>query len=305
MKLKSLFTAVMALVAVSFLVLPHEVDAKRFGGGSSLGKQSSSFSRKAQPAPPRQQQSTRTQRPMNGAQPPRPSGASRWLGPLAGLAAGGLLASLFMGDAFEGFQFFDFLLVALLILGAVLLFKMLRRGGSRPMTAAYGHSASGPGYARLAAGAESSMQGGLGSGMMPSGLSDHGSGVAGEDETPAWFDGPGFMEAAKLHFIRLQAAWDHADFRDIREYSTPQLFAELRREREKTEGTQFTEVVRLDAELLGSERDGDLVVASVLFSGLIREDERGVAEQFSEIWHLQHDWDTPDGDWLIAGIQQT
>ncbi|NEV62798.1 Tim44 domain-containing protein [Thiorhodococcus minor] len=305
MKMRSFFTMALALVAVSFLALPPDAEAKRFGGGSSPGKQSSSFSRSARPTGPAQQPSAAAQRPMSGAQQsPRQSGASRWLGPLAGLAAGGLLASLFMGDAFEGFQLFDFLLIALLIFGGVMLFRMLKRGGAKPMTPAYGHAAAGQGYARQAAGGRSPMPGGSGSGVKPAGFGDRVRRAAGKDETPAWLDGPGFIEAAKMHFIRLQAAWDHADFKDIRDYTTPQLFAELQRERQKTEGAQLTEVVLLDAELLGTEREGDLLVASVLYSGLIREEEMGVAEEFREIWHVQHDWDSPDGNWLIAGIQQ-
>jgi predicted lipid-binding transport protein (Tim44 family) len=128
---------------------------------------------------------------------------------------------------------------------------------------------------------------------------------AGTDRFPHWFDGPGFLQGAKTHFIRLQAAWDQADFRDIREYTTPQMFAEIQREREQLGGTQYTEVVRIDAQLVTIQRDGDLAVASIRFSGLIREDAQGVAEEFSEIWHVQHVWETPEGDWLIAGIQQS
>jgi predicted lipid-binding transport protein (Tim44 family) len=141
---------------------------------------------------------------------------------------------------------------------------------------------------------------------MPGRLGDTaGPTAAGHDEAPVWFDGPAFAEGAKTHFIRLQAAWDQSDFRDIREYTSPQLFAELQRERQRLgESPQFTEVVRLDAELLGVQRDRDLVVASVAFSGLIREEEDAPAHAFREIWHVQHAWDTRDGDWLIAGIQQ-
>jgi len=127
----------------------------------------------------------------------------------------------------------------------------------------------------------------------------------GMDEAPPWFDGPAFLEGSKTHFIRLQTAWDEADFRDIREYTTPQLFAELQRERIRLgEEQQYTEVVTLEAEIAGVRRDGDRVVASILFSGLIREEQSATADPFREIWHVQHDWDDRDGDWLVAGVQQ-
>jgi predicted lipid-binding transport protein (Tim44 family) len=126
----------------------------------------------------------------------------------------------------------------------------------------------------------------------------------GQDQFPHWFDGVRFLDGAKTHFIRLQAAWDKADFRDIREYTTPALFAELSRERGNLSGEQYTEVVQLQTEMVTIQRDDDLVVASIRFHGLIREDEKGVALPFDEVWHVQHDWASPEGDWLIAGIQQ-
>jgi predicted lipid-binding transport protein (Tim44 family) len=253
----------------------------------SLGKQYSA----PRSTPPRQSQQSAAARSQ--AAPGAAGGASRWLGPLAGLAAGGLLASLFFGDAFEGFQPLDFLLIAALIFGGVMLFRAMRRGVPAP--------AGGGAYAG-AAGTGAPADPGY---LPPSLGGSAASAMAGEDQAPTWFDGPAFLEGAKTHFIRLQAAWDQADFRDIREYTTPQLFAELRRERERIGSQpQYTEVVTLDAELAGVRRDGDLAVASILFSGLIREEESAGAVQFREIWHVQHDWGKRAGDWLIAGVQQ-
>lgn len=275
---------------VATLVPISDAEAKRFGGGGSLGKQYNSMPRQAQP--PRQAQAPAAA-PATAAAPAAASGASRWLGPLAGLAAGGLLASLFFGDAFEGLQLMDILLFAALIIGGILLFRALRRG-SGPVPAAAGA------YGRTA-GASAPF----GHSGMPVQMGEPMRADEGGDEVPVWFDGPAFAEAAKTHFIRLQAAWDQSDFRDIREYTTPQLFAELQRERQRLgDSAQYTEVVRLDAELLGVQRDGDLVVASVLFSGLIREEDDAPANAFREVWHVQHPWERREGDWLIAGIQQ-
>ena len=125
-------------------------------------------------------------------------------------------------------------------------------------------------------------------------------------EAPGWFDGNSFTDGAKTHFIRLQAAWDKGDFRDIRDYTTPEMFAELQRERERLgQESHYTEVLTLEAQLLGTRREGDQLVASVHFTGMIREDQGGEANEVSEIWHVVHDWDAPAGDWLIAGIQQS
>jgi predicted lipid-binding transport protein (Tim44 family) len=289
--MKTLVAFTLALLAATLVTLP-DAEAKRFGGGKSLGKQYSM----PRTAPPAQQATpTRPQAAAPAAQgQAAASGASRWLGPLAGLAAGGLLASLFFGDAFDGLQIMDILLFAALAIGGVMLFRAMRRGSTPSPAPAYGGASGGRGP-RAADG-----------GFMPPDMGGTvPSATAGEDEAPTWFDGPAFVEGAKTHFIRLQAAWDQSDFRDIREYTTPQLYAELQRERERLgPSQQFTEVVRLNAELLGVRRDGDVAVASIRFTGLIREEENAGAEAYDETWHVQHAWAAREGDWLITGIQQ-
>jgi predicted lipid-binding transport protein (Tim44 family) len=134
---------------------------------------------------------------------------------------------------------------------------------------------------------------------MPDATEDYG-------EAPGWFKAASFVDGAKTHFIRLQAAWDQGDFRDIRDYTTPEMFAELQRERERLgQESHYTEVMMLNAELLGTRREDEQLVASVHFTGMIREQQVGEADEVSEIWHVVHDWDSAAGDWLIAGIQQS
>ena len=282
-KLKTLLTLLFALITVSFLTIP-EVEAKRLGGGANLGKQTTMPRQAQSPAAA----SAQTQRPGTAA--PAVGGASRWLGPLAGLAAGGLLAALFFGGAFEGMTAVDWILIAALALGAFYLFRSLRRRTPVPAAVTSAGRVA-PGYGP------------------PGSLTAAGTGGAAgatpRDEAPAWFDGRGFAAAAKDHFIRLQAAWDEGDWQDIGTYTTPQLLAELQREHDHSAHPgQRTEVVTLNSEVLQVQRDGDQVLASVRFSGQIREAAGAAAQPFDEVWHVQHAWASPDGDWLIAGIQQ-
>ena len=125
-------------------------------------------------------------------------------------------------------------------------------------------------------------------------------------QAPSWFDAQAFTAGAKDHFLRMQAAWDRGEFEDIRSYTTPELFVELVRERQALgPAPQATEVVTLNVSLVGMQREGDQAVASLEFSGLIREEQQGVANPFREIWHIQHAWETPAGDWFVSGIQQS
>ncbi len=266
-----------------------EVHAKRFGGGKSFGKQYSGFSRSKS-----SQSSANSNTSPQGAAAAnagRSSGMGRWLGPLAGLAAGGLLASLFFGDAFEGLQIMDMLLFAGLIFGGMMLFKAMRAKSAQRTAGAGPFGAAPPVY---------------GQAQNPVDAGEPVVRDADTGEAPAWFDAAGFADGAKTHFIRLQAAWDKGDFRDIREYTTPEMFAELQREYEKLGGSgHHTEVMMLEAELLGTRREADQLVASVHFTGMIREEQNAGGSDLSEIWHVVHDWDQAQGDWLIAGIQQT
>jgi predicted lipid-binding transport protein (Tim44 family) len=281
--LLTLFVA--ALAATTFYAA--DAEAKRFGGGGSFGKQYSTFSR--QPSTPQKTPNAAAQAPATAAQG-RPSGASRWLGPLAGLAAGGLLASLLFGDAFEGLQIMDILLFAALIFGGLMLFRAWR-GHAAPRPA--GAGALGGNGLGFEAASDLAMTGSNGDAASTLG------------EAPEWFRAESFVDGAKTHFIRLQAAWDKGDFRDIRDYTTPELFAELKREFERLgHSGHYTEVVMLSAELLGTRRERDQLVASIRFSGAIREQQDGNAEDLNEIWHVAHDWDNAQGDWLITGIQQ-
>jgi len=272
----------------ALLVIP-DADARRLGGKKSLGRSTPSALQQRQNASP--QQAARPNAPAN-------SGARRWLGPLAGLAAGGLLAALLFGDAFSGLQLFDFLILAGLIFGGIWLVRSMRRNAAgaarsalqaRTAAASAGSApASGPSF-----GANSDAS-----------AADSGALLEGR-QRPAWFNEQDFLQAAKTHFIRLQAAWDKGDMKDIREYTTPDLFAQLTLERQSDGGEkQFTEVVTLNAELLGLVREGDQIIASVRYSGLVREQENADAEPFSELWHVQRVENQANADWYIAGIEQ-
>jgi len=115
---------------------------------------------------------------------------------------------------------------------------------------------------------------------------------------------PGFLRHTKTYFIRLQAAWDRADINDIREFTTPEMFGELKLQLQERGATpNVTDVVTLDAELLGIETTSNEYLASVKFSGMIKESEHAPAEAFTEVWNLSKPLSGQSG-WVLAGIQQ-
>jgi predicted lipid-binding transport protein (Tim44 family) len=119
----------------------------------------------------------------------------------------------------------------------------------------------------------------------------------------AWFNEESFIQNARTHYLRLQAAWDAGRMDEIREYVTPEMYHELAQQRSGL-GHNFTEVVNLNIEFLGLATEGDTVIAGVRYSGLIREREGTPPHPFTETWHVQRSLTEPDANWYVAGIQQ-
>jgi predicted lipid-binding transport protein (Tim44 family) len=136
-----------------------------------------------------------------------------------------------------------------------------------------------------------------------------GSALAGSQSwgIPAGFDADGFLAAAKCNFVTLQDAWDRADITTLRSMMTDGMVGEIRQqlaERETHTGSQpnKTEVVMLDAQLLGIEEMPDAYMASVEFSGMIREDLSSGPSPFREVWNMTKPISGGSG-WLVAGVQ--
>jgi predicted lipid-binding transport protein (Tim44 family) len=293
-----LMTVLLAFMAVSVGISTAE--AKRMGGGGSFGKQSQGFSRQA---PAQSSQANNATRQNQAAAP----AASPWKGMLGGallgLGLGALLSHLGLGGAMAS-MISTILMVALLAFAVMFIIRMVRRknannNGPRP---AYANNHSGP------SGFTPNIGSGLGN-AQPAAL--QGAGFSSGFDTaeqasgiPADFDTASFVRHAKTYFIRLQAAWDRADVNDIREFSTPEMFAELKMQlQERGASANHTDVMALDADLLGIETIGDDYLASVKFSGMIKESENASTEPFTEIWNLSKPI-TGQGGWTLAGIQQ-
>src|SRR3954470_21368623 len=124
---------------------------------------------------------------------------------------------------------------------------------------------------------------------------------------PAGFDADGFVIAAKRNFQTLQDAWDRSDIATLRSMMTDGMLSEIRaqladRESHLDGQPNKTEVVMLEAQLLGIEDMGGDYMASVEFSGLIREEASAGPSPFREVWNMTKPKNGSSG-WLVAGVQ--
>ena len=324
-KLSALLTTFVVTLGLA-LGTANLAHAKKFGGGGSFGmkKNSSLFERKAtQPKAPASkpaQTAPKQTSPAAGAgaatagKTAAASGASRWLGPLAGLAAGGLLAAMLFGDGFEGFAMMDFLLfLGLAVLGFVLLKRMM--GGraqqqpsySAPMSQQPQQREMTPDHVQMKERqtVAEPMQAGQSMAVptIGSGLSDSVEPVA-ADDMPAWFEADAFVEGSKQNFVNLQAAWDSGDMSEIRSFLTTELAAAIEIElANRGDEANVTVVEEVNAEMVHAGREGEQFIVSIQFSGWIKEGEKADAESFQEVWHIARDWNG-EGAWQVAGIQQ-
>jgi predicted lipid-binding transport protein (Tim44 family) len=275
--MKSVIVSLMVLAAAS-LALPDDAQAARLGGGRSVGAQ-------RQITPPQRQATPPSQQPASAPQP-----GNRWLGPLAGLAAGLGLGWLF---AQGGFGSAVGVLLMALLAGAV--FMLLMRGLARSRPQGSRLQYSGFGDETVPAPPPSQLPGDA---LRP----DYRSQFA--PNIPASFDVEGFLKEARRNFLRLQDANDRGDLVRLRQVTTQEMFDALKSDAGEHSGHQQTDVVKLDASLLEVVAEGDLHWASVRFSGSIRDEAKAPAEPFEEIWNLCKPVNGSSG-WLLAGIQQT
>ncbi|AOB32902.1 hypothetical protein AKI39_22410 [Bordetella sp. H567] len=325
-----LAAALVAVTGMAMIATSFDAEARRVGGGGSIGRQSPNVTMQRQATTP---PSTGTGPAAASAAAPAAgaaaagaagatarSGASRWLGPIAGIAAGlglaALLSHLGLSGAFAE-MLSSLLLIALVVFAVMFIVRRLRGAGPRPaMQGAYGmaRQADTPAQQQPAAWRDAlpaaGAAGAAAGAAAPAATSGFGtqSGAAPRADAesnwfiPGDFDTPAFLKQAKEQFVRIQGVWDSGDTERLREYLTDDLIVELKPQLTERQGApNRTEVVLLNAEMLGIEAVSDGHLASVRFSGMLREEPGAEAFRFEEVWNL---FKPTQGGWLLAGIQQ-
>jgi len=273
------FLLVLTIALSSITLLAANAEAKRMGGGGSFGKQRTMSPQQTQKAPA----ATPAAAPGAAA----PAAGNKWMGPLAGLAIGAGLGALFMGGGLGGMggAMGSILMMLAVAALAFFLFSKFRKSQQPAMQyAGQGAPISQP---------QAQAYSGGGSVAAP---------IA--KNIPADFPVDAFLRSAKMSFIRLQAANDRKDLNDIREYTTPEMFAEISMQlQERGDAAQTSDVINLNADLLEVVTENNHAIASVRMTGQIAEN-KGTPENFDEIWHVQKDLQNDKAVWLLSGIQQ-
>jgi predicted lipid-binding transport protein (Tim44 family) len=299
---KYFFKAALVSLALIFASV-GQVEAARLGGGKSFGRA---------PSAPIQRQATPTQKPAQPVQaqpsapvaPPQAPAPSRFggmggiLGGLAaGLGIGYLLSHFGLGEAAS--SLITGLLIAMLA-GFVIMFVIRRL---LPAMSGANTNVPAPGMQR--ANFEQSPR--QEPAFTPAASAF--AGVGSEPETfqstlPPGFDERTFLENAKQYFVSLQRAWDLGDLASLREFTTPEMFATISQDLAgRVDANNQTDVITINARLLGIETSEAHYFCSVQFSGIIREQPGAPASDFSEIWNLSKPVEGPGG-WVLAGISQ-
>ena len=313
--------AVLAVSAVGMLAMPFDAEARRAGGGKSFGTQSRNVTTQRAPAtPPAATNTTRNATaPAAGAATAgaaasaQRSGMSRFLGPIAGIAAGlgiaALLSHLGLGGALLEFLS-SAILIGLVIFAVMYLVRRLRGGGRQPAMAQGGNNSyrtgQGGAFDRSQPTSRQAPAAPVAPAAAPQPVAPAAAAVPAAPVDESWFipdnfDTANFLANAKQQFIKIQAIWDRGDLDELREYMTDDLIAEVKPELMGRGEDNVTEVVLLNAELLGIEKVSDGHLASVRYSGMLRESREGEAFRFEEVWNL---YKGETGGWLLAGIQQ-
>jgi predicted lipid-binding transport protein (Tim44 family) len=305
-----------AVSAGAMLSVSFDAEARRMGGGRSFGKQSPNVTQQRQPAtPPAASTTQRSAAPAaagaaTAAQAGARTGMSRFLGPIAGIAAGlgiaALLSSMGLSGAFLEMMS-SLLLIALLVFAVIFIVRRFRGAASGPVLQKTANPGSARNYEQSkpapVAPAQNAWRQGSGP-LTSTGAAPAVVPAAPVDDkwfVPADFDTPAFLAQAKSQFIEIQRVWDSGNVEKLQDYLTDDLIAEIKPQLLENAGAGQTEVVLLNAELLGIEKVSDGYLASVRYSGMLRESKDAEAFRFEEVWNL---YKADGAGWLLAGIQQ-
>lgn len=290
---------VLALSVFSTFAMPDDADARRFGGGRSIGRTTT-----VRPSAPagvtsnqqqfRQQQNSAM---TNNAGAAAINRRGMFGGLFGGLLAGTLLGSLLFGGGFGGVGIFDILILGLLIYFGVRFFKNRQQKNNNnqyyaqqsPFENTYTNQNQTTGQANNAASAWDNLR----SDRSQQTNTYSGSGTFNTEE---------FLAGAKKLYVRMQESWDLRDIDDIKQFTSPIMHKDIEEQFKEDPNPSKTEIILINASVLEVKQEGDYEQAAVLFDVLLKEAESAENEQVKEIWNFSRN-KAKAGTWILDGIQ--
>jgi predicted lipid-binding transport protein (Tim44 family) len=324
---KNLLFIFITLISMTYL-LGGAAEAKRLGGGSSFGGKKSYSSPFKKSSTQKKSSSQQKAAATNQQKKQQFSKRGGLMGMLGGLALGGLLGAMFFGGAFEGFNFFDFILIGGIIFAIYWFMKRRKASAAARPTAAAGATGSTQDPMQFDTSRSdtslpnsNSLKNQLSQyhdNSKPYKNNDHSENSdadfsqddssAVQPTLPGWFDQEKFLNGARSCYLMLQKAWDDGNLDEIKGLTTAHVYSEIQTQLLNQPSKGATRILQINAELIDFNELEEQTEAAVMFDNLIAESDaqgnEGRSNQVRELWHFIRAKDSTDPTWYLDGIQQ-
>lgn len=297
-KLISMFAIVLALSVFSAFSMPDNADARRFGGGHSIGR--TTTVRPSAPAGVTSNQHFQQQQRSalnNNAGAAAMNRTGMFGGLFGGLLAGTLLGSLLMGGGVGGGGgLLDLIIIGLIVYFGIKFFKSRRQNNTnQSYTSQNEYYNQTQNYSNQAENNTSSAWDNLRSARADN-----------SGQTPytaaGTFNTEEFLEGAKKLYVRMQESWDMRDIDDIKQFTSPIMHKDIEEQFKEDPNPSKTEIILINPSVLEVKQEGDYEQVAVLFDVLMKEAENDSNEQVKEIWNFSRN-KAKNGNWVLDGIQ--
>ncbi len=296
MKLKKLCgiaAIILSLSAFGTFSMPDDADARRIGGGRSIGR--TTTVRPSAPAGVTTGQQHFQQQRAVGSTAGAAAVNRRGMfgGVLGGLLAGSLIGSLLMGGGFAGGGgFLDVIIIGLLIYFGLKFFRNRQQNQNNAQT-----------YRQAQTYQDEDAQGPntQGSSAWDNLRSERAPRT--DVQTSGTFNTEEFLEGAKKLYVRMQESWDLRDIEDIKQFTSPIMHKDIEEQFKEDPNPSKTELLLINAQVLEVKQEGNYEQVAVLFDVLMKEAENENNEQVREIWNFSRN-KADNGSWVLDGIQQ-
>lgn len=306
-----------AITCTAISIISPAVEAKRLGGGSgnkvgrpvnnSVFQGNYSSNPYNRPAPMNAPMNAPINSPMNAPMNAKP--ANKWIGPLAGLAAGAglmaLMSNMGIGAGMGEFLSNIFTYGALILLGLFIYRRFIAKKNTPAFNNQSTYSNSFSNNTPTNNPLESSVFNKNTYNIPDSNASyppivhPNNQSSNAHSSIP---DNVAFVNNAKSQYLALQTAWDAGDLSKLRTMTTDHLFMELAQQIANRKGApNHTEIMNLHCELLDVRDEHTDTVATLRFTGTAREDHQPTTG-IEDIWILTKPAQSNQG-WLLAGVE--